>query len=122
MEDNMPSSHKFFQDKIILLLIGLNFFLVCATVFVIISRIIANSGSSYISQYRGDVGIGAFTTGSILDFIYFIIFAILVVAFHFSLSLKTYPIRRQLSVVILLMSVFLLIITMIVSNSLLVLR
>jgi len=118
----MPLSHKFFQDKIILLLIGLNFFLVCATVFVIISRIIANSGSSYISQYRGDVGIGAFTTGSIVNFIYFIIFAILVVVFHFTLSLRTYSIRRQLSVVILLMSVFLLVITMIVSNSLLVLR
>lgn len=118
----MPAYNKFFQDKIVLLLIGLNFFLVCATVFVIISRIIANSGSSYISQYRGDVGIGAFTTGSIIDFIYFIIFAILVVAFHFSLSLKTYHIRRQLSLVILLMSAFLLVITMIVSNSLLVLR
>jgi hypothetical protein len=118
----MLSSHKYFQDKIVLLLIGLNFFLVCATIFVIISRIIANSGSSYIAQYRGDVGIGAFTTGSIIDFIYFIIFAVLMTAFHFTLSLKTYNIRRQLSVVILLMSVFLLVITLIVSNSLLALR
>ena len=118
----MLSSHKYFQDKIVLLLTGLNFFLVCATIFVIISRIIANSGSSYISQYRGDVGIGAFTTGSIINFIYLIIFAILMTAFHFTLSLKTYNIRRQLSIVILLMSVFLLVITLIVSNSLLALR
>jgi hypothetical protein len=118
----MPTYHKFFQDKIILSLIGLNFFLVCSTVFVIISRIIADSGSSYYSQYRSDVSIGTYTTGSILDFIYIIIFVVLVSAFHFSLSLKTYNIRRQLSVVILLMSVFLLILTIIVSNSLLALR
>ena len=118
----MLDSHKFFQDKVVLLLIGLNVFLVVASVFIILSRILANSGSTYISQYRSDVGIGAFTTGSILDFIAFVIFALLVVGFHFVLSLRTYNIRRQLSVVILLRSVFLLVLIMIVSNSLLMLR
>ncbi len=96
--------------------------MMCLAIVVIVSRIIANSGSGYIVQYRGDVGIGAFQTGNLLDFVYFIIFAIFIAVFHTILSYRTYDIRRQLSLLILTMSLLLLITTTIVGNALLVLR
>ena len=118
----MPISKKFFQDKIILLLLTLNLFMVCLTAIIISLRLSNDLGEGYIVQYRSNVGIGSFKTGSVLDFWYFVIFAVLIVAFNLTLSMKTYRIRRQFSIVILGMSILLLVIALIVSNALLVLR
>jgi hypothetical protein len=118
----MPISKKYFQDKVILLLLTLNLFLVFLTTIIISLRLTNNLGEGYIVQYRSNVGIGAFKTGSVLDFWYFVIFAVLIVAFNILLSMKTYRIRRQFSIAIMGMSILLLIIALIVSNALLVLR
>jgi hypothetical protein len=118
----MPVAKKYFQDKIILSLLSLNLFVVILVFIVIALRISANSTEGYIVQYRSDLGIGAFKTGSVFDFIYIIIFAVFAIAFHFILSYRTYHIHRQLSIVLLSMSILLLTVALIVSNALLVLR
>jgi hypothetical protein len=118
----MVQAKQYFQDKAVLLFLSLNFVVMFVAIVSIILRLSTNSGDGYIAQYRANLGIGAFKTGSSLDFLYFIFFAVLVVAFHVALSLKTYHIHRQLAVLLLIMSVFLLVVTIIVSNALLVLR
>ncbi len=118
----MPSAKKYFQDKLVLLLLTINLFMGLLVIAAVTLRISSNPSEGYIVQYRSGVGVGAFKTGNVADFIYIIIFAILIVAFHFILSYKTYPIKRQLSVVVLSMSLLLLAIALIVSNALLVLR
>lgn len=118
----MPTAKKYFQDKMILLLLSLNLFAALLVSVIIALRISSNPSESYIVQYRSVLGVGEFKSGSILDFIYIIVFALLVVAFNFVLSFRMYHIRRQLSMVLLGMSVLLLAVAFIVSNALLVLR
>ena len=118
----MPFPKKYFQDKTVLLLLTLNLFLVFLAIAIIILRLTANSGAGYIVQFRSSLGIGEYKSGSLEDFLYFIIFVILVMAFHFTLSLKTYNLRRHFSVALLAMGTLLLVVAIIVSNALLVLR
>jgi hypothetical protein len=73
-------------------------------------------------QYRSNLGIDAFKTGSVRELLSFIIFAYIVLAIHTVLSVRAYRIERRLSVTILSLGVLLLVLTIIVSNALLVLR
>lgn len=118
----MPTAKKYFQDKTILLLLTVNVFMVFLDSIIILLRLGSNSGQGFIVQYRGNLGIGAFKTGSVIDFVYFIVFAVLIAIFHFILSMKIYRINRQFSVTVLSLGVLLLLVTLIVSNALLVLR
>ncbi|HUD05728.1 MAG TPA: hypothetical protein VMR18_02305 [Candidatus Saccharimonadales bacterium] len=118
----MPSTQKYFQDKSVLLLLTLNLFLVFLDSILIILRLGSDSGEGFIVQLRSNLVIGEFKTGGVIDFLYFIIFAVFVLIFHFILSKKIYKIRRQFSITVLSMGVLLLVITLIVSNALIVLR
>jgi hypothetical protein len=118
----MATLKEYLQDKSILLLLSFNFFLFFLTTATIILRIVNNTVGTYISQYRSDIGIGAFKTGGVIDILSFIVFALLISVISIALSIKAYSLRKQLSVVILVMCGFLLITTIVVSNGLLALR
>ncbi len=118
----MASFKEYLQDKSILLLLSFNFFLFFLTVVLIILRVVNDTEGTYISQYRSDIGIGAFKTGGLIDILSFIVFAFLISVICIALSIKAYSLRKQLSIVILAMCGFLLITTIIVSNGLLALR
>ena len=118
----MQLTKKYFQDKGVLLLLGINVFLAFLTATIIVLRLGSSNNSGYLVQYRANVSIGEFKSGGIVNFIYFIIFAILVAGFNIVLSYKTYTIRRQFAVTVLGMSILLLSVAIIVSNALLVLR
>ena len=92
-----------------------------ASIFMLL-RLSTNHGNGYIVQYRSNLGIDAFKTGSVGELLSFIGFALLVLAIHFVLSMRAYRIHRQLAVTILGLGVLLLLLTIIVSNALLVLR
>lgn len=119
----MPATHKYFHDKAILILLGVNYFLAFFSSILILLRL-GNNGqaSNYIIQYRSNLGITAFKTGNVINLLSFIVFAVLVAAVHTVLSIKTYHIKRELSVIILSFGIVLLLIAIIVSNALLVLR
>lgn len=117
---NIPK--KYFHDRTVLLLLSVNAFLTLVACAWVLLRLGSTHSSSYIVQYRGDVGIDAFKTGSALDLFNFTIFAVAVLVIHSALSLRMYHIHRQLSVVILSLATVLLILAIIVSNALLVLR
>jgi hypothetical protein len=113
---------KYLHDRLILLLLSTNVFLALFSSIFTLLRLSSNHGNGYIAQYRSNLGIGAFKNGSIAELFSFVVFAFMILAVHVSLSLRTYRIHRQLSIAVLALGVLLLILTIIVSNALLVLR
>ena len=113
---------KYFHDRMVLLLLSTNVFLALTETVFMLLRLTSNHGNGYIVQYRSNLGIDAFKTGGVGELLSFVGFALLVLAIHIVLSLRTYRIHRQLSVTILGLGVLLLLLTIIVSNALLVLR
>ena len=121
----MNTTTKYIHDRAVLLLLSINAFLALASSIFMILQLSARHPADYIVQCRDCSNIayvGRFTHGGIGELLSFIVFAFLVLAVHITLSVRTYRINRQLSVVILGLGVFLLVTTIIVSNALLVLR
>lgn len=117
----MLSANKFFHDRLVLLLLSVNSFLAVLGVLSVLFRL-QGGGDNFIVQYRAKLGIKAFQPGSVSHILAFVGFALLVLIVHTLLSWQTYHIKRQLSVLILLLGGLLLVINIIVSNSLLTLR
>jgi hypothetical protein len=106
----------------VLLLLSVNVFLAILTSLWVLFKLDAGRSAGYIVQYRASLGISALKTGNATDLIAFIAFALLVLVVHTFLSIKAYPIRREVSIIVLLLGILLLLLTLIVSNALLVLR
>ncbi|HWB38776.1 MAG TPA: hypothetical protein VG604_00870 [Candidatus Saccharimonadales bacterium] len=118
----MASNKKYFHDHLVLLLLSVNVFLAAAGNIFILLRLTTSHGTGYFVQYRSSLGVNAFKTGGLGELVSFIIFALLVVVVHYLLSLRAYHIHRQLAIAILYLGILLLVLTIIVSNALLVLR
>ena len=84
-------------------------------------RIDTGQGSSHIIQYRSNLGLNEFKAGSKYDLIGFIVFSAFIFAFHSVLSYKTYHVRRYFSLAVLGVGILLLILSLVVSNALLML-
>lgn len=114
---------KYFHDRLILLLLSVNAFLALLGVVLVLLRLGAGNGNQgYIIQYRADLGISGFKQGGVSGIVSFALFSLIVLAAQIALSLRTYEIRRELSVAILALGLPLLLLAVIVSNALLVLR
>lgn len=118
----MATPKKYFQDHLILLLLSVNAFLAFSTVALVLVRLASGHGDSYIAQYRSSLGINAFQSGSVIDLLSFVLFAGLILIVHTALSIKTYPLSKQVSIIVLSLGIVLLLLAMIISNALLVLR
>lgn len=118
----MAAPKKYIQDHVVLLLLSANIFLAVSTVIFVLLRLSAGHGSGYIAQYRPSVGVDSFKPGSVVDLLSFIIFAFLVLAIHTILSIRCYAINRHLTIAILGLGILFLLLTIIVSNALLVLH
>lgn len=118
----MPAAKNYFQDRLVLLLLSVNAFLAFLATLSVLFRLQGAGSNGFIVQYRANVGISGFKTGSALSLISFIGFALLVFIANTVLSIRTYPIRKQLAVVVLGLGTLLLILDIIVGNALLVLR
>ncbi len=117
----MQIPKKYLHDKLILLLVSSNVFLAFVCVVLVFLRLnVGQSTDGYIVEYRSNLGISAFKAGNITGILSFVVFAVLIVAMNIVLSIRTYHVRKELSVVVLTSSVLLLILTIIVSNALLV--
>jgi hypothetical protein len=117
----MPIPKKYLHDKLILLLVSSNVFLafVCA-VLVFLRLNLGQSTDGYIVEYRSNLGISAFKAGNVTGILSFVVFAALIVTLNIILSVRIYHVRKQLSVAVLASGVLLLLLTIIVSNALLV--
>jgi hypothetical protein len=117
---NIPK--KYFHDRIILLLLSILIFLAFLASVWVLFKLDSGRSAGYIIQYRGNLGISALKTGSASELVAFIAFALMILVVHVIMSVRVYLIRREVSIVILLMGVLLLLTSLIVSNALLVLR
>ena len=118
----MAIPKKYLHDHVVLLLLSTNVILALLTVILMIVRLSTSHGNGYIVQYRSTLGINDFKTGSLIDLLSFLVFAALVVGIHTSLSLRVYRIHRQVAIAVLSLGTLLLILSLIISNALLVLR
>lgn len=120
--NTMATPKKYFHDHFVLSLLGINIFLAFAASIYILVRLSTSHGGSYIVQYRPSIGISAYQPGSVLELLSFVGFALIVLIIHTGLSLRAYRIHRQLAIAILCLGVLLLLLTIIISNALLVLH
>ena len=113
---------NFFHDRLVLLLLSINAFLTLLCLLLVLLRLDVGRADGYIVQYRSNLGLSAFKSGSASTLASFALFALFVVSFHTVLSMRVYPIHRQFAVTILGLGSLLLALSIIVSNALLVLR
>lgn len=118
----MANARTYFHDHFVLLLLTVNTFLALFTVIFVFLRLSSSSGSSYIVQYRSNLGVSAFKTGSVSEIVSFAVFALLLLAVNAVLSYKTYSINRNLSISVLSLGILLLVLDILVSNALLMLH
>jgi hypothetical protein len=119
----MASQKHFLQDRTALLLVSGMAFLTLTAVVLILLKLGSGQGTSnYIVSYRASLGIDRYATGTSKDMLAFVVAAILVFTIGIILSFRTYQVRRELSLVILVLTVPLLLFLIVVSNALLVLR
>lgn len=117
----MSGPKKFLNDRIILLLLTVNSFLVLISISSIILRLgTSTHKQGLIGEYRSNLGtFGGFRHGDVYTFVSFAVFIILVFGFHIVLSRKVYNMRRQFALTVMGLGTLLLILAAIVSNSLL---
>jgi hypothetical protein len=119
----MATNKHFLQDRTALLLVSGTAFLTLASIVLILLKLESGQGASnYIIAYRASLGIDRYTTGTISDIISFIVFAVLIFGLSLTISYKSYPVKRELSLVVLALTIPLLLFLIVVSNALLVLR
>ncbi|CAN5606265.1 hypothetical protein BH23PAT1_BH23PAT1_4820 [soil metagenome] len=112
---------RYFHDRIVLLLLGINVLLTMTGVISILVRLDMGRAAGHIIEYRSQLGLGAFRSGPASAILSFIAFVLFVLVFHTILSMRVYNLRRHFAVAILGMAVLLLTLSLLVSNALLVL-
>lgn len=113
---------KYFHDRIILLLISSTVFLAILNMVLVLLGISSGNRLNLV-QYRPNLGLSAYSyESSTLAYVGFIVFGFMVAVIHILLSIRVYVIKRQYALVVLGMGILLIILSIIVSNALLIRR
>jgi len=83
---------------------------------------IGQGDGGYIVEYRSNLGISALRMGGVSGLLSFAAFAVLLAAINIALSVRTYRIRRELSLSVLAAGILLLLLATIISNALMALH
>lgn len=121
----MATEKKYFHDHFVLLLLSISAFLAIGVSIFILVKLGTSHSNGYIVACRdcsNPSAINRFTSGGIGGLLSFIAFAALVFGVNTFLSMRVYKIHRQLALVVLSLGVLLLLLTVIISNALLMLR
>lgn len=121
----MATNKKYFHDHLVLLLLSITAFLTIAVSIFIVVKLGTGHSNAYIVQCRdcsNPSAINRFTSGGVGSLLSFIAFAIVILISSTAISMRAYKIHRQLALTVLGLGVLLLILTVIVSNALLMLR
>jgi hypothetical protein len=118
----MPVPKKYFHDRLVILLLGINAFLVLVGALLVLFRLDSSPSAGYITEYRANFGVGEFKTGSSFGLATFVIYLFANMTLAVMLSMRTYNLRRHVSLMILSLSVVASLLAIVVSNALLVLR
>ena len=116
----MPIPKSYFHDRLVLLLLSINTFVTLLGSLLIVLRL--GHSESHIVQFRSNLGLDAYTKGTSTPLLGFIVFSFFVLIFHLFISMRVWHLRRHFAVAILGLGTILLVISLIVSNALLVYR
>ena len=118
----METSKKYLNDRVILLLLTLLAVLLVIGVSLVLLRFDPSRNPATIAAYRPGITGTQYQSGKPLDIYLMAVFMVFISATALVLSVRTYQIRRFVSVFILASTVFLLVLSMIVSNALISLQ
>ncbi|HSX31501.1 MAG TPA: hypothetical protein VLE99_06315 [Candidatus Saccharimonadales bacterium] len=119
----MATNKHFLQDRTALLLVSGTAFLTLASVALILLKLGSEQGTTiFIASYRSSLGIGSYINGTARDILSFAVAAVLIFTVSLVLAYRSYAVRRELSLVVLVLTIPLLLFLIVVSNALLVLR
>lgn len=118
----MHTPKRYIHDRVVLLLLTANTFFAILTTVLILLRLNSGRAEGYIVSYRPSLGLSAYYKGDSTGILSFALFSLLVLVFHTILSIRVYGIRRHFSLVVLGMGLLLIILSLVISNSLLLLR
>lgn len=102
-----------------LLLLTVNTFLAVMESLWVLLRISGGRSEGFIVQYRANLGISAFKTGTASEFLSFAGFVLVVLVINTILSMRMYHHHRQYAITILSFATLLMVLAIIVSNALL---
>lgn len=115
----MSTPKRYIHDRLILLLLSVSAFFVIFGSLQIALRL-GGRNSGYIVEYRANLGVSHFKPGSAWGVANFIFFMLLIMAVNTFISLRIYHVRRQYAATVLGLGIVLLILTIVVSNALLI--
>ncbi len=118
----MDLPKKYLQDRLILLLLTLMAILLAVGVSLVLLRFDPSRNPTTTAAYRPNISGTQYQSGKPIDIYALAVFMIFIAGSALLLSIRTYHIRRFLAVFILASTVFLLILSMIVSNALISLQ
>jgi hypothetical protein len=104
-----------------LLLLTSSAFAAILNAILILLRLDSSRGT-YIVQYRANLGISAYRPGDSTTFLTFVVFGFVIFGAQMLISMKAYQIKRAYAVIVSALSLLLILLVIIVSNSLLALR
>ena len=115
----MNSKNKYFHDRVILLLLSFNVLISLLSSLVILLRLV-NLPTDYYPFVQGRFPSGQkiYNTGSIVSLYSLVVFILLMLGINSFLSYKTYPYKKDFSIIILSLSLLLVVLTYLVSQSL----
>ncbi len=118
----MHTPKKYIHDRLVLLLLTANTFFAVLTTVLILLKLDSSRAEGYIVQFRPSLGLSAYYKSDSTGIVSFAVFALLVLVFHTILSIRVYGIRRHFAIVVLGMGLLLILLSLVISNALLLLR
>ncbi len=118
----MHTPQRYIHDRLVLLLLTANTFFAVLTTVLILLKLDSSRSSGYIVGFRPSLGLSAYYKGDSTGILSFAVFSLLVLVFHTILSIRVYGVRRNFAIVILGMGLLLILLSLVISNALLLLR
>lgn len=117
----MKIPKNYFHNRQVLFLVCTNFILTALTIATVLFRLTTNNNDGIVSQYHANLGLSAYTPGSVASILGFVVFTIVILLFNTAISMRMYHKRREFSIVVLWTTLLLLLLSLAVSYSLVVL-
>ncbi len=118
----MTIPSKYFHHRSILLFLIINSVLLAVGTLLVLFRLDSDTASSYIIEYRANLGIGEYEIGNSLDVAGFVFFLIANFIITLLISIRSFNLRKNVSVMVLVIASLITVLTIIVSNALMTLR
>jgi len=118
----MSTPKRYIHDRIVLLLLTANTFFAVLTSMLILLRLDNARSDVYLLQFRPSLGYSGYSYSNSTGMLSFAAFAMFILLFHTILSIKVYSIRRLFAVIVLGMGLLLILLSLVISNALLLQR